>query len=232
MREQNIGGRKTNMGKWENLTAFYSLSILSGTSRGGWTAIFRKPGPGLEWFPEKRALNAPIRDLTAWKQTVDGIGSPVHLAAYMFVLLTGLSRSEIENLEWDRVSDELYFPPTKAGREFWLPLTDAHHRILLSVRGIDPRWVFPPYGKTGHIVCWDHKHVPGTFHSLRHTFATVAVEAGVPEEVVGRLLNHSSKTITGQRYVKPKLDSYDLPCGSPLTRWKFDYKAISPSRRE
>ena len=29
---------------------------------------------------------------------------------------------------------------------------------------------------------------------------------GIPEEVVGRLLNHASKTITGQRYVKPKLD--------------------------
>jgi len=42
--------------------------------------------------------------------------------------------------------------------------------------------------------------------SLRHTFATVAVETGIPEEVVGRLLNHVSKTITGQRYVKPKLD--------------------------
>ena len=49
-------------------------------------------------------------------------------------------------------------------------------------------------------------HVPGTLHSLRHTFATVGVEAGIPEEVVGRLLNHASKTITGQRYVKPKLD--------------------------
>ena len=48
--------------------------------------------------------------------------------------------------------------------------------------------------------------MPGTLHSLRHTFATVGVEAGIPEEVVGRLLNHASKTITGQRYVKPKLD--------------------------
>ena len=48
--------------------------------------------------------------------------------------------------------------------------------------------------------------MPGNLHSLRHTFATGAVEAGIPEEVVGRLLNHASKTITGQRYVKPKLD--------------------------
>jgi integrase len=164
------------------------------------------PAAGLEWLPEKKAPNAPIRDVAAWKMAVDEIDNPIHRAAYMFGLLTGLRRSEIENLEWDRVGDELYFPQTKAGREFWLPLTDVHHRILLSVRGLDPRWVFPSYSKTGHIVCWEHKHVPGTLHSLRHTFATVGVEAGIPEEVMGRLLNLASKTITGQRYVKPKLD--------------------------
>ena len=32
------------------------------------------------------------------------------------------------------------------------------------------------------------------------------VEAGLPEEVVGRLLNHASRTITGARYVRPRLD--------------------------
>ena len=85
-------------------------------------------------------------------------------------------------------------------------MTEAHHRILDAVRGLDERWVFPGRGASGHVVAWDHSEVPGTLHSLRHTFATVAVEAGIPEEVVGRLLNHASKTITGQRYVKPKLD--------------------------
>ena len=87
-----------------------------------------------------------------------------------------------------------------------MPLTDEHHRILDAVRGLDERRVFPGRGASGHVVAWDHKEVPGTLHSLRHTFATVAVEAGIPEKVVGRLLNHASKTITGQRYVKQKLD--------------------------
>ena len=54
------------------------------------------------------------------------------------------------------------------------------------------------------------------FHSLRHTFATVAVEAGIPEEVVGRLLNHASKTITGQRYVRPNL--HFMRSAMPLAR--------------
>jgi integrase len=124
----------------------------------------------------------------------------------MFALFTGMRRSEIENLEWDRIDDAIHMPTTKSGREFWLPLVEQHHRFLDPVRDLDNRWVFPSHSKSGHIVAWDHDHVPGTLHSLRHTFATVAVEAGIPEEVVGRLLNHASKTITGQRYVRPNLD--------------------------
>jgi hypothetical protein len=33
------------------------------------------------------------------------------------------------------------------------------------------------------------------------------MEAGVLEEIVGRLLNHTPLSITGQRYVKPSLDA-------------------------
>jgi len=33
------------------------------------------------------------------------------------------------------------------------------------------------------------------------------MEAGVLEEIVGRLLNHTPLSITGRRYVKPSLDA-------------------------
>ena len=164
------------------------------------------PTNGMEWYPEAKILNAPIRDLLAWREAVEGIENVIHRTAYFFALLTGLRRSEIESLEWDRIDDAIHLPTTKSGREFWLPLVEEHHRILDPVRGLDDRWVFPADSRSGHIVAWDHDDVPGTLHSLRHTFATVAVEAGIPEEVVGRLLNHASKTITGQRYVRPNLD--------------------------
>ena len=45
------------------------------------------PAAGLEWFPEQKTLNAPIRDLSAWKVAGDKIENPVHRAAYMFALL-------------------------------------------------------------------------------------------------------------------------------------------------
>jgi integrase len=183
-----------------------ALSIVWNHARRLDRTIPESPAAGLEWFPEQKTLNAPIRDLVAWLAAVEQVSNPVHRAAYKFALMTGLRRSELEALEWDRITDAVYLPTTKSGREFWLPLTDEHHRILDAVRGLDERWVFPGRGASGHVVAWDHSEVPGTLHSLRHTFATVAVEAGIPEEVVGRLLNHASKTITGQRYVKPKLD--------------------------
>ncbi len=83
----------------------------------------------------------------------------------MFALFTGLRRSEIENLEWDRVDDAIHLPTTKSSREFWLPLVEIYHRLLDPVRDLDPRWVFPADSKSGHIVAWDHDHVPGTFAS-------------------------------------------------------------------
>jgi len=33
------------------------------------------------------------------------------------------------------------------------------------------------------------------------------MEAGVLEEIVGRLLNHTPRSITGQRYAKPSIDA-------------------------
>ena len=56
----------------------------------------------------------------------------------------------------------------------------------------------------------------------RRTFATVAMEAGVLEEIEGRLLNHTPLSITGQRYTRPSLDalrpSMEVACKEILTR--------------
>jgi integrase len=56
----------------------------------------------------------------------------------------------------------------------------------------------------------------------RRTFATVAMEAGVLEEIVGRLLNHTPLSITGQRYTRPSLDalrpSMEIACDELLNR--------------
>ena len=42
-----------------------------------------------------------------------------------------------------------------------------------------------------------------TFHSLRHTFATLAVKKGMDAETLSRILGHASVTITLSRYYHP-----------------------------
>jgi integrase len=97
-------------------------------------------------------------------------------------------------------------PITKNGRPFDLPTLDLHHELLEPVRGLSREWVFPtPKAHVGHLQC--PKCIEWSLHAHRRTFATVAMEAGVLEEIVGRLLNHTPISITGQRYARPSLDA-------------------------
>ena len=95
---------------------------------------------------------------------------------------------------------------TKNGRPFDLPTLDLHQELLEPVRGLNREWVFPtPKARAGHLQC--PKRIEWSLHTHRRTFATVAMEAGVLEEIVGRLLNHTPLSITGQRYALPSLEA-------------------------
>ena len=102
--------------------------------------------------------------------------------------------------------DRIHLPMTKNGRPFDLPILDLHHELLEPMRGLSGEWVFPaPKSRAGHLEC--PKRIDWSLHAHRRTFATVAMEAGVLEEIVGRLLNHTPLSITGQRYARPSLDA-------------------------
>lgn len=91
-----------------------------------------------------------------------------HLSAIdltMFALLTGARRDEMTTLTWDRVNidDEdpsncwWHLDDRKRGDPIWLPLS-SQAVALLKQRprrklddGTDSPWVFPSWGKTGHI---------------------------------------------------------------------------------
>ena len=55
-----------------------------------------------------------------------------------------------------------------------------------------------------------HDDVPGTMHSLRHTFASIGAEIGVPDDIIARLLNHSSSKITS-RYIAVDVEALREP---------------------
>ena len=168
------------------------------------------PTMAIEWYDEQ-PKGQTIEDLCAWRDTVDGLPNPIHKVFYELLLFTGLRKTEAVTLEWKNVHEgHIHLPMTKNGRSFDLPILQRHHEILAPLRGLSNKWVFPsPKSAKGHIT--NASRMNWGPHAHRRTFATVAMEADVLEEVVGRLLNHTPLSITGQRYVKPSLDALRPP---------------------
>jgi hypothetical protein len=74
----------------------------------------------------------------------------------LFVLLTGLRRTNAMEVEWKHVDLErrkLHVPVTKSGEPFDVPLSTALIDLLAARRKTDPigRWVFPAASASGHI---------------------------------------------------------------------------------
>lgn len=168
--------------------------------------IPESPTIAIEWF-EERPAGEIIDDLAEWRRVIDDLQNPIHAVFYELLLFTGFRKTEALSLEWKNVhEDRIHLPMTKNGRSFDLPILQKHHEILAPVRGLHRRWVFPsPKGPEGRIT--NPARLRWSPHAHRRTFATVAMEAGVLEEVVGRLLNHTPITITGQRYTKPSIEA-------------------------
>lgn len=162
------------------------------------------PTMAIEWY-EERPDGRTIEDLREWRQVVNALHNPIHKVFYELLLFTGLRKAEALTLEWQNVhEDRIHLPLTKNGRSFDLPILQVHHEILAPLRPLSRKWVFPsPKSGTGHIT--GPEKMRWSPHTHRRTFATVAMEAGVLEEIVGRLLNHTPLSITGQRYAMPSL---------------------------
>ena len=181
------------------------------------------PTMAIEWYEEKPDGRI-IEDLVEWRRTVDALHNPIHKVFYEFLLFTGLRKGEAFTLEWKHVfEDRIHLPVTKNGRSFDLPILQAHHEILAPLKSLSRKWVFPsPKSAQGHIT--GPQKMKWSPHTHRRTFATVAMEAGVLEEVVGRLLNHTPLSITGQRYTRPSLDALRPPMEAVCTELKARQK--------
>lgn len=164
------------------------------------------PTIAIEWYSEVAEADV-IEDLQGWQRTIDGLENPIHAAFFRFLLFTGFRKSEATTLEWKNVhEDRIHLPMTKNGRSFDLPIIEVHREILEPMRRLDRHWVFPsPKSNSGHLT--NPARLQWSRHAHRRTFASVAMEAGVLEEIVGRLLNHTPISITGRRYARPSLDA-------------------------
>ena len=88
----------------------------------------------------------------------------------------------------------------------------GRNALALLREGNPDDYVFPGEGKSGHFVglprVWSRvaKHArlrDVSIHGLRHWFASAATELGYSDLIIGALLGHASKGITGRYATAP-----------------------------
>jgi site-specific recombinase XerD len=155
-------------------------------------------------------------DLSNWWGQIRRIKNPVKRELTLFMLLSGLRSKDARSAKWEHLDEErraLFVPEPKGGtsRAFTLPTSNE---ILACVCRAKEAWlaendrseyIFPSArSKSGkhtdaraHFVDDEgHARKAKSGHDLRRTFANMAADAGVPEEIVAVLLNHKRRTVT------------------------------------
>ena len=164
--------------------------------------------------------------------------SPITITArdyIIFLLATGLRKSEATTLEWKSVNfREKYFdiPYNKVGRAMRVPMTRLTHDLLFWRKNLKhpeiaqlnahPKWVFPNKGgttgfadprkalsKISSLANFEEDITP---HDLRRTFSTYCKELGFELDDIGKLLNHANRNTTDsyvQRSLQTQREQYE-----------------------
>lgn len=121
--------------------------------------------------------------------------------AFLFSCLTGLRKSDIKQLRWGDIHKEgdytrLTFRQQKTGGQEYLDITHEARELMGEEQGAE-ELVFAPLPAVSTISAvinvWTaragiRKHI--TFHSARHTFATMMLTLGTDLYTVSKLLGH------------------------------------------
>lgn len=122
--------------------------------------------------------------------------------AFLFACWTGLRISDIRTLEWKNIEqDKIRLVMHKTQQIVEVPL---HPMAKVQLEANDSRLVFPWVGKTKtNIIEYFDRWAARAgvnkkigWHTARRTFATLAVEAGVDQYVISKLLGHTTMTHT------------------------------------
>ena len=139
----------------------------------------------------------------------------------LFMLVTGTRSTESSTLKWKDVDLEgytMFFPETKSGRVFKIPMTNLiWHMMKWRKENKINEYVFGTKFNNGthvndcrkpllKISRYANLDEPLTPHALRRTFGTLADEAGMSMEEIGSLMNHSTRSVT-ENYVVRRLSA-------------------------
>jgi len=164
---------------------------------------------------KRRKVDVNAERLRTWGEAVLCL-HPVRRDLHLLLILTGLRRAsacEAATRHLDLDDGHLHIPNPKGGavRAFDLPLSGPLRDLFGHRLAENPKlhrknpWLFPAESKSGHVAEVAQHELDGlTGHALRHTYSTLAVEAGVPLLELKFLLNHSSSNVT-MGYLNPSL---------------------------
>jgi len=202
------------------IRALFNFALRRGIIDSTPVALVERPG---QETSRDRTLNA--EETRAIWQAADGLGSPFG-PFFRLALLTGQRRNEIAQMRWADLDLNagtwtLAAEATKAGRAHVVPLTLPAVEIL---RGLPRKAVTTdratkpsPYALTtaGDAPISGFSKAkprldqaiakardgaalaPWTIHDLRRTVATEMGRLGVSRFVIGRILNHADRAVTG-----------------------------------
>jgi integrase len=135
--------------------------------------------------------------------------NPVAINAYRLLALTGCRRGEVSGLLKTEVDDHaqcLRLGDTKTGQQVRVVGRFAMDLLDGLDEGSDGKFVFPASRGIGHLtdaklfrrVCADAGLEGVSLHTLRHSFATVALELEYSELTIAGLLGHRSHSVTSR----------------------------------
>ncbi len=169
-------------------------------------------------FEKVTALGAALRD-EAQENAVAGESkeNEAGRCAIRALLLTGFRRMEGLQLTWELIDGHghcVRFKDTKSGKQMRaIGRSAIDHFASIQPKEAKPEeYVFPGSSKAGHLVglpkMWERiakraKLKDVTLHGLRHWFASAATELGYSDLIIGALLGHAKKGITGRYATAP-----------------------------
>ncbi len=149
----------------------------------------------------------------------------------MLSLHTGMRRGEVWGLTWadvDVLNDQItiqrsYDGPTKSGKSRIVPISFTLEKILLASSGFLTynkgkkkrsksviESTFDPNPRLRRLMKKAGVEGDQTFHSFRHTFATLALEAGRSPKLVSVCLGHAALSTTLDCYWQASKEKLDL----------------------
>ena len=197
-------------------TANRHLSLLSKLFKLAmqWERVTKNPCQGVKKFKENNQRHRYLSDdeLQRLFRAMEGERNQTLVAALKLLLLTGIRKEEAMQAQWVNVDLErgtLFLPETKSGRGRHVVLNPAAVELIRQ----QPRQADNPYIFPGRIPQRPINNPQKGFrrllaaagienlriHDLRHSFASLAVNAGATLYQVQHLLGHASAQTT-QRY--------------------------------